>query len=172
MDLSSFLDLTGEDGRNVECWVIDGRRPWNLYNVYAGPPAEYEGIQLREDGKVQGGRYGVGVVGGIKCFDDGDIEEDMGGEAVAFKALVDMPEVDSEDDSDSEDDGRESEDEEEDGGAPLEIGKLEVTNGRKRKSSDEPEDEESDEENGRNRSRVRVRRGSNEVCLFPLTLYV
>lgn len=151
VDLSNFLDLTGEDGRNVECWIVDGRRPWNLYNVYMGPPVG-EGLQVREDGRVSGGRYGVGgEVGGIKCFDDGDIEEDMKGEGTAFKELVEMPEVDSEDESDSEDEDK---------------------NGRKRKRSDEPEDEDSDEESGRNRSRARVRRDSNEVCLSPNNLYV
>lgn len=163
MDLSNFLSLTGEDGRCVECWIIDGRRPWNLFNVYTGPPVGYEG---REDGRVEGGRYGVGdSIGGIKCFDDGDIEEDMKGEGTAFKALLEMPEVDSEDESDSEDEGgdenADSEDDDEGGGAPLGV---EITNGRKRKSSDELEGEDSDEENGRNRSRVRVRRDSYEVC--------
>lgn len=171
VDLSSFLELTGEDGRNVECWVVDGRRPWNLYNVYTGP-AGYDGVQVVEDAKVKGGRYSVGEeVGGIKCFDDGDIEEDMKGEGAAFKALIEMPEVDSEDESDSEDeddDGAHSSDGDEVGGVILDSGLLAVTNGRKRKSSDEPEGDESDEENGRGSSRVRRRRrGSNEVCLLP-----
>lgn len=165
MDLSRFLNLTGEDGRCVECWIIDGRRPWNLFNVYTGLPVGYEGKHMREDGRVDGGRYGVGDrIGGIKCFDDGDIEEDMKGEGTAFKALVEMPEVDSEDESDSEsepgDDNAGSGDDDE-GGAPLGV---QVPNGRKRKSSDEPEDEDSDEENGRSRPRARVRRDSNEVC--------
>lgn len=171
VDLSRFLNLTAEDGRCVECWVIDGRRPWNLFNVYAGPPAVHEGAHMREDGRVEGGRYGVGDrIGGVKCFDDGDIEEDMKGEGIAFKALMEMPEVDSEDESDSESEGGDdragSEDDE--GGAPLGIA---VTNGRKRKSSDEPEDEDSDEENGHHRSRVRVRRDSNEVCAPPNNIY-
>lgn len=162
VDLSRFLNLTGEDGRCVECWIIDGRRPWNLFNVYTGPPVGHEGMYVREDGKVEGGRYGVGDrIGGIKCFDDGDIEEDMKSEGTAFKALMEMPEVDSEDESGSESEAGDDEDDDEGGGAPLGV---EVTNGRKRKSSDEPEDEDSDEENGRNRSRVRVRRDSNEVC--------
>ncbi|CAZ84703.1 unnamed protein product [Tuber melanosporum] len=60
VDIAAFLDLNcgrgGEEGEEggrakVECWLVDGRRPWNLYNVFG--------------------------VGGVKCFDDGDIEEEL-----------------------------------------------------------------------------------------------
>ncbi|KAI5837955.1 CDC45 family [Morchella snyderi] len=56
VDIATFLEL----GAAVECWVVDGRRPWNLYNVF---------------------------LGGVKCWDDGDIEEDLRVEGVAFKTL-------------------------------------------------------------------------------------
>ncbi|KAI5821281.1 CDC45 family [Pyronema omphalodes] len=60
VDLASFLDLARDAGDEAECWIVDGRRPWNLYNVYAG---------------------------GIKCFDDGDILEEMAAEGEAHTLL-------------------------------------------------------------------------------------
>lgn len=156
VDIAAFLDL----GAAVECWLVDGRRPWNLYNVFAG------------DGKVMGGRHGVGELGGVKCWDDGDIEEDLGVEGVAFKALVEMPEADSESESEEEEDEEGEEEEEEDasahstdedggGGALLDAGMLAGVKGnvRKRKSSDEPEDASDDDGSSRVRRR---RRGSND----------
>ncbi|KAA8914495.1 CDC45 family [Sphaerosporella brunnea] len=59
VDLSAFLELSREGEDGVECWIIDGRRPWNLYNVY----------------------------GGGKCFDDGDIAEEMAREQDAHTLL-------------------------------------------------------------------------------------
>jgi cell division control protein 45 len=170
VDLSAFLELSrGGSEHSVECWVIDGRRPWNLYNVFAGGK-EGDGGVATLGGKVVGGSNGVGDgVGGIKCFDDGDIEEDMAPERDAFKALIEMPEVDS--DSEDEDEyGAGSEDEDRDGGVDLGLGSSQ-TNGRKRKSSDEMEDDnEEEEDNARSRRR---RRDSDVVLLlrlFPDTL--
>jgi cell division control protein 45 len=174
VDLSAMLDLG-----TVECWVVDGRRPWNLHNAF-GPLPEGGGEVVEP--KVVGGRYGVGDgVGGIKCFDDGDIEEDMAIEWEAFKALIEMPEVDS-DESDSEDDGddksgEEDEDGDEGGGVAVVAGgsfpAVNGVNGRKRKSSggDPGGDDggESDEE----RTRVQRRRTEgNEVRLFVRRLLV
>ncbi|PWW74336.1 CDC45-like protein [Tuber magnatum] len=76
VDIAAFLDLGGggaeeeEEGRRgrVECWLVDVRRPWNLYNVFGD----------------EGGKAGVG---GVKCFDDGDIEEELEGEGVAHTLL-------------------------------------------------------------------------------------
>jgi cell division control protein 45 len=150
VDLSAFLELP----EGAECWVIDGRRPWNLYNVYGGREGD------RNVGKVSGGRYGVGELGGIKCFDDGDIEEEMSREGEAFSALIDMPEVD--DDSDSED-GDESSDEEGGGVRITETPDREDANGRKRKSSDELGD--SDDEDG---DRSRRQRRDSAVSLSDI----
>lgn len=167
VDLSNHLDLgSAGDGRNVECWIVDGRRPWNLFNVFAGHGQVEEEEGSIVGGKVAGGRYGVGVaVGGIKCFDDGDIEEDMAEELVAFKALTEMPEVDSDTDSEDDDgDGQSSEDEDEDGGVAIGVGQSPPVSGRKRKSSDEPgEDSEGETDEERTRARRRRRTGSNEV---------
>ncbi|KAF8533949.1 CDC45 family [Trichophaea hybrida] len=167
VDLSAFLELSrggGADG--VECWIIDGRRPWNLYNVYGGGKDGDDMVAAR-GGKVIGGRHGVGdSVGGIKCFDDGDIAEEMEQEKDAFKALIEMPEVDDDSDSDDDDDDDEgeaaSEDEEGEGGVRLDLNgdrRSSQNSGRKRKSSDELMDD-SDEEDGGRRSR-RIRRDSD-----------
>lgn len=157
VDIATFLEL----GAAVECWVVDGRRPWNLYNVFVG------------DGKVNGGRHGVGVLGGVKCWDDGDIEEDLRVEGVAFKTLVEMPEGDSDSESEGEEDEGEEEedasahstDEDDGGGALLDAGMLAGTKGnvRKRKSSDEPEDVSDDD--GSSRVRRRRRDSNDEVFM-------
>ena len=194
IDIAAFLDLSGEgeegEGvRRVECWLVDGRRPWNLQNVFGGGGGG-GGKEVEEkgaNGKVKGGRYGVGEgVNGVKCFDDGDIEEELEGEGVAYRALVDMPEID-EDSDDSDDDEEEegeeieeiqndggSEDEDEGGGVrvQLSVGSGEgVASGRKRKSSEQPGgSSDSEGESDREISRVRRRRrtGSNLVCRLPL----
>lgn len=191
VDLSAFLELSrggGAGADTVECWVVDGRRPWNLYNVYGGGKEGHEEEVAARGGKVAGGRHGVGEsVGGIKCFDDGDIAEEMDQEKDAFKALIEMPEVD--DDSDSEDDdddddgvggggggaddedehGPPSEDEEREGGVRLgSSGRSSQNSGRKRKSSDALMDSSEGEDGGR-RPR-RIRRDSDAVfaisCVF------
>ena len=190
VDVSAFLELSrggGADADAVECWVIDGRRPWNLYNVYGGGKEGPEEEVAARGGEVAGGRHGVGEgIGGVKCFDDGDIAEEMDQEKDAFKALIDMPELD--DDSDSEDDDDDdddddggggggggggeddrdeprsaSEDEETEGGVRLDSsgGRSSQNSGRKRKSSDELMDDSEGEGGGR-RSR-RIRRDSDAV---------
>jgi cell division control protein 45 len=179
VDLSAFLELQrpgnrGDDEVGVECWIIDGRRPWNLYNVYAG--GKYGAQDLTgTEGKVVGGRHGVGEgVGGIKCFDDGDIDEEMIQEKDAFKALIEMPEIDDNSDSDNDDSNDDDDDDQEeearshDGevedGVKLDLlgsGSSQV-NGRKRKSSDGL-DGDSDEDYNGDRSR-RPRRDSDAVC--------
>ncbi|RPB03740.1 CDC45-like protein [Choiromyces venosus 120613-1] len=45
IDIAAFLDLTGGEGerRRVECWLVDGRRPWNLCNVFGAGGGGEEG---------------------------------------------------------------------------------------------------------------------------------
>jgi cell division control protein 45 len=161
VDLSVFLELSrggGEDG--LECWVIDGRRPWNLYNVYAGGKEGDEDVAAR-GGKVTGGRHGVGEsVGGIKCFDDGDIAEEMQREQHAFEALIEMPEVDDDNDSDDDDEAVASDDEEG-------QGDVSQNSTRKRKSSDDRRDDSEDEDGAARSRRPRLNSdGGVLVCLF------
>jgi len=170
VDLSVFLELSrggGEDG--LECWVIDGRRPWNLYNVYAGGKEGDEDVAAR-GGKVTGGRHGVGEgVGGIKCFDDGDIAEEMQREQVAFNALIEMPDVDDDSDSDDDDDDNEavaSDDEEGQGGVNLGL-QSSQNSARKRKSSGDLIDGSEDEDGAARSRRPRLNSDAGVlVCLF------
>jgi len=193
IDIAAFLDLSGGEGeegegsRRVECWLVDGRRPWNLHNVFGGGGGGEGGKEVEgrgTNGKVKGGRYGIGEgVSGVKCFDDGDIEEELEGEGVAFRALIDMPEIDEDSSDDSDDDeeeeeeeegeeieiGEESEDEDESGGVrvQLSVGSgAGPASGRKRKSSEQPGGSSDHEgESDIEISRVRRRRtGSNLVC--------
>lgn len=168
VQLADYLELQKDDERQVECWVIDSRRPWNLYNIFG---ENDQGLREGIAGcRVSGGRFGVGdKVGGIKCFDDGDIEEELEREGKAFRELLEMPVVDSDDeDEDDDDDDAESDEEDE----ALENGESsenapENANGvqgngygRKRKSSENAEgssDDDSEDEDGRDRSRRRKR---------------
>ncbi|RPA76762.1 CDC45-like protein [Ascobolus immersus RN42] len=145
-DIAEFLGWDEEDPagqERPEVWVIDARRPWNLGNVFGG------------GGRVEGGQDGLGGFGGVKCWDDGDIEVELGREGEAYKALEGMPEVSDEEESDEDDD---LEDEEE------EVVDLlgEESKGRKRKSS---EDEEEDA--GRSRRR-RLEGEEHETSPEPL----
>lgn len=168
--MSEYLDL----GEEMECWIIDSRRPWNLYNVFSGKEEVGSEAPGEVMGMVKGGRQGVGErVGGIKVWDDGDAAE-LGREAEAYKALWDMPQIDDDDESDDDDDEDEDEEDGEEevegeGGVSLTDGldmdgssqTLPGGHGKKRKSSEEPDD--SDEES-MPRSR-RQRRDSDAVSL-------
>ncbi|KAF8456658.1 CDC45 family [Terfezia claveryi] len=161
VDMEDFLDLRQDDGSCVECWVVDSRRPWNLHNVFGGRSGlnerdeDWNGVWVVGEGggqgiagaKVSGGRWNVGnKVGGVKCFDDGDVEEEMEKEGKAFRELVGMPEVDSdEDDSDDDEDEDLSLERSEEGEGHMKN----VGNGKKRKSDDGIDgdtDVDSDEE--------------------------
>jgi len=163
VDLGGLLgiDMDGDENSygGVEVWIVDARRPWNLGNVFGGMP---QLPQIEEDGQlvdqkqagVAGGKiernYKPGK-GGIIVFDDGDIEEELDAERDAYLALMDMPEVEENDDSDGED--TESEDED---SAPKDS-----QPGQKRKSwSDRDEEDESSDDD----DRPRQRRRSNSVC--------
>ena len=180
VDLEEFLALTKDDGSLVECWVVDPRRPWNLHNVFGGKGGLGEqgdqgngvlvGVSARRGiagAKVSGGRWNVGSrVGGVKCFDDGDVEE-LEGECEAFGELISMPQVDSDDDESSDEDGDDDEDDgdentirSKDGNEGEEVGILQhVTSGRKRKSDD---GNETDSE-GEGRARRRKTQEDDEV---------
>lgn len=171
VDLESMLGLEvdehGEGGMgDVEIWVVDARRPWNLSNVFGmqslgalGPEGELAaGVQGVDQGRIsQSYRPGKG---GIVVFDDGDILEELGPERDAYCALAEMPELgDGDEDfgstvSDS-DDGEDDEERIPDSGQEQ----------RKRKSSDtEDSDSEADE------GTPRKKRRSNSVCLMN-TIY-
>lgn len=178
VDLEEILGLDGVDEQNgqtdmqdhgVEVWVVDGRRPWNLQNVFGSgslksteeQTTEQEVAVRRRRGVDQGkllSSYTPGK-GGIIVFDDGDIEQELNAEKEAFCALQDMPEV--EEDDDDRDDDAESEDDNESQVADSDDGQG---SSRKRKSlSDEEEDEELDSEMEEDRPRQRQK--SNSVSI-------
>jgi len=151
------VDENGEGGTgDVEVWLLDARRPWNLTNVFAAPisqdPATGEFVRRQagvDKGKIlhsyQSSR------GGIIVFDDGDIEEELQAEREAYAGLEEMPEVGEEDDISDDSDDQDNE-EPSSGQAP-----------KKRKSwgeEDDSEDEMTDDE------RPAQRRRSNSVGLL------
>ncbi|KAE8847354.1 hypothetical protein PTNB73_03500 [Pyrenophora teres f. teres] len=87
------VDENGEGGTgDVEVWLLDARRPWNLTNVFAAPishdPATGEFVRRQagvDKGKIlqsyQSSR------GGIIVFDDGDIEDELQAEREATAAV-------------------------------------------------------------------------------------
>ncbi|KAL9094124.1 MAG: hypothetical protein Q9165_003539 [Trypethelium subeluteriae] len=174
VDLEEVLGLDGGGGGggggggagggggfgDVEVWVVDSRRPWNLDNVFRDHVAAQEGelagsaegVLVGRTVGVEQGRIKEGYKpgrGGIVVFDDGDIEEDLAKEKEAYCALEQMPEVGEEgDDSDV------AETDAEDGGSQDEGSQT-----RKRKSWDR-EDEDTDEEDDGTRARRRRRSNS------------
>lgn len=123
VDLASLLGLEDEDNAEndmsgVEVWVLDARRPWNLSNVFGGyayqasTDAEPTPILRRtpgvEKGRIQSS-YRPGR-GGIICFDDGDIADELSLEQDAFCSLAEMPEVDENEAEDSQDEEEQVED--------------------------------------------------------------
>jgi cell division control protein 45 len=161
VDMEEMLGLDfDEDGAggpgDVEVWIMDSRRPWNLSNVFGAPlgPDPVTGELVRKQTGVDKGKllpsYQSGR-GGIIVFDDGDIEEELSAEREAYCALEEMPELGEDDLGESGDEGDEGDD------APPESGQAP----RKRKSwgeGDESESEDSADE------RPVQRRRSNSVC--------
>ncbi|EUC40238.1 hypothetical protein COCMIDRAFT_109332 [Bipolaris oryzae ATCC 44560] len=103
------VDENGEGGTgDVEVWLLDARRPWNLTNVFAAPVSQdpATGELVRRQAGVDKGKILQSYQssrGGIIVFDDGDIEQEMQAEREAYVGLEEMPEVGEEDDlSDSE----------------------------------------------------------------------
>ncbi|KAF2243653.1 CDC45-like protein [Trematosphaeria pertusa] len=152
------VDENGHGGTgDVEVWVVDARRPWNLSNVFGTPIGEdlVSGELARKRAGVDKGRLlqsYQSTKGGIIVFDDGDIEEELEAEREAYCALEEMPEVGEDADVEDED----SADEEE----PPESGQAP----KKRKSwgdDDESGEDMSDDE------RPRQRRRSNSGGSIP-----
>lgn len=147
------IDENGQDGTgDVEVWILDARRPWNLANVFGTPTSEdpTTGELVRKRSGVEKGKVLQSyrsTKGGIIVFDDGDIDEELQAEREAYCGLEEMPEIGEEEDLDDEDD--------EDDPSSAQLPK-------KRKSWSEAEgsdDDMSDDE------RPRQRRRSNSVCI-------
>jgi len=161
VDLGASLGLETDDGGavfgGVEVWVVDSHRPWNLSNVFGGFPLEADagepGCESRRPPGVTGGRIERGYrpgKGGVIVFDDGDIDDELGGERTAYLALDSMPDVeDNGEDVDVSD--SESEDDD-DAPQPPRAGQK-----RKSWGDDDSEDGSEDEH------RPRQRRRSNSV---------
>jgi cell division control protein 45 len=155
------LDIAGEnhDGLDeIEVWVLDARRPWNLDNVFGGQPAppalaETDGNARKRAYAVDKGRlqksYKPGA-GGIVVFDDGDIDNDLNTERDAFYALAEMPQVEDHDDDSEDNDSEQDEN-------------YDNFQNRKRKSWSDREDDEngSEHDDGPPRQRRRSNSGSS-----------
>lgn len=179
VDLEGFLDLEKDNGTFIECWVIDSRRPWNLHNVFGRESGmtgqdQDNSVLVRGQGgrqgiagaKVSGGRWNVGgKVGGVKCFDDGDVEEELGNEGNAFAELLAMPEMGSDDDSSSDDDddlalARNAPQIDPDSALPA----LSGDSSQKRKSDNGIGEDTEDDTDEDSRTRRRKTTHDDEVC--------
>lgn len=82
----------------VECWVIDARRPWHLDNMFSNfeRTEEVDDMAIQRVPGVKDGRitqaYRPGR-GGIVCFDDGDIDEDLIAERDAYYGALEARRV-------------------------------------------------------------------------------
>lgn len=163
VDLSEILCLTNpedevEDMGGVEVWVFDARRPWNLENVFGGQSESGQSRESSSDVRRRGRGVEKGRItpsyasgnGGIVVYDDGDIEEELTREREAYCALLEMPEVDEDDESD----GSESE------GDPDSS-----SSSKKRKSWSGREDDDESEDDD---APPRQRRRSNSVRYYPV----
>jgi cell division control protein 45 len=171
VDLEEVLGLDGQSAdegaepmdmsdHGVEVWVIDGRRPWNLSNVFGSgttvQQSEEEGAVLVKRPGVDEGRilphYMPGK-GGIIVWDDGDIQNGLDAEKKAYAALQDMPEITEEDlDIEQGDSDDEAEDE------------PSSSQSRKRKALSHDSDADSDNDDF---DRPRQRRRSNSSLPIP-----
>ena len=175
VDLEEVLGLDEQNGESgdaedmkdhgVELWVVDGRRPWNLQNVFGSGSAVSEAAG--EEGTVVMQRQGVeqGKIlpsyrhgkGGVIVWDDGDIEAELSGERDAFMELQKMPEINEHDlalETSSVDDGEDDGDDDDEPSS---------SQSRKRKVSDDDGDEQDSEYD----ERPRQRRRSNSSTPIP-----
>ncbi|KAF2849832.1 DNA replication initiation factor-like protein Cdc45 [Plenodomus tracheiphilus IPT5] len=112
IDMEEMLGLdVDEDGQggtgDVEVWIMDARRPWNLANVFGTPISEDSatGELVRRQVGVDKGKVLQSYQssrGGVIVFDDGDIDDDLQAERGAYCGLEEMPEVGEEEDLDDE----------------------------------------------------------------------
>jgi len=175
VDLESILGLevdeSGYGGMgDVDIWVIDARRPWNLSNVFGvpgKPSVESEGQPVTKTDGIERGMitqtYQPGR-GGVIVFDDGDIEDELGAEREAYCTLAEMPELGYDDEDEEQLDNSDASDSE------LDVDERMPESGqapRKRKSSpDFGEDSESDDPD---EGTPRKRRRSNSSSPVPVT---
>lgn len=166
VDLENILGLEVDENGNggagdVDVWVLDARRPWNLTNVFGGgqsltDAAESTDVARKATGLDRGkisSNFKPGG-GGIIVFDDGDIEDELEQEREAYRALAEMPDVDDDESDLGSDTEGETEGRIED--TPPVSGQVT----KKRKSLSDGEDgsdSEADDE------RPRQRRRSNSV---------
>lgn len=159
--LGMDLDQDGRGGTgNVEVWILDARRPWNLANVFGTPYSDdsTSGELVRKQPGVDRGKLlqsYQSARGGIIVFDDGDIDEQLQSERTAYCELEEMPDLgDDDDDEDDDDDQLDDQDDQD----PDEPPSGQSQKKRKSWSDDEdPEDDTSEDE------RPRQRRRSNSV---------
>lgn len=157
--LGMEVDESGNGGAgDVEVWVMDARRPWNLANVFGTPVAQdpVTGEFVRKQSGVDKGRLlrsYQSTRGGIIVFDDGDIEGELQAEREAYCGLEEMPEIGEDVELEDESDADEEE--------PPVSGQAP----KKRKSWGEEND--SDEEMSGD-ERPRQRRRSNSVCTLAI----
>ena len=163
--LGMDMDENGQGGTgDVEVWLLDARRPWNLANVFGTPIGEDSttGELVRRQPGVDKGRITQsyqGLRGGVIVFDDGDIEEELQAESAAYCGLEEMPEIG---DTTSDD---EAEDQEENAPSSGQAS-------RKRKSWSDREDSDedmSDDEPPQQRVRSNSVRRSNLTRQVVLT---
>ncbi|CAI6322625.1 unnamed protein product [Periconia digitata] len=149
-----YNDELGSRGTgDVEVWVMDARRPYNLTNVF-DVPAELDaesGELVRKIPGIDMGRLPKSYQstrGGIIVFDDGDIEEEMKAEQEAYCELSEMPEV-----GDEEEDEDDDEEDEMDG--------LDAPSSGQKRSLQDDEDADMSDDDGRPYQRRRSNSGGS-----------
>lgn len=154
-ELGLEVDENGEGGfGGVEIWLMDSRRPWNLTNAFGSPlfPDPQTGELVRTQPGLDQGRISQAYKpgrGGVVVFDDGDIEEELNAERVAYCSLEEMPELGDVDDAMDEAESETEDHPPVSGQAP-----------KKRKSWSMDDDESDEDDDGP----PRQRRRSNSVC--------
>ncbi|KAI9889771.1 MAG: hypothetical protein M1814_004973 [Vezdaea aestivalis] len=156
VDLGAILGLEAKAEEEdpfsgVEIWLIDARRPWYLGNVFGtrSPASDGQSTAGIESGEIR--PHYRPSRGGIIVFDDGDIEEELASERVAYCALEAMPNV--------EDNGEDLDSSDDESSSPSRQSK-------KRKSwFDGEDDAASDSDSGR----PHQRRRSNSSSSIPTT---
>ena len=167
VDLAQMLGLEQDDGGNVDSdgvafWVFDGRRPYNLANVFGAVKNDSE--QAIENNAASGVSDGQLLKaskadqGGIVVWDDGDIQHELDTQRTAHFTLERMRrEVTAVHEINGYDSG--SDDSQSDHGS--ETSSSHASSGRKRKSWELGQDDSGSEQE--NDGRPARRRRSNSV---------